>query len=76
MDNNHTAETTNQVRCSCFTRHTTIVSKVTDCTICFVNPESVIHLLKGVYLNYEISLPIINHTSYIAGGRLKMSPLT
>ena len=43
--------------------------------ICFVNPESVIHLLKGVYVNYVIALPIINHISYTARGRLKMSHL-
>ena len=48
---------------------------VTDCTICFVNPESVIHLLKGVYVNYVIALPIINHISHTARGRLKMSHL-
>ena len=29
-----------------------------------------------VCANYVIALPTINHTSYIAGGRLKMSPLT
>ena len=43
--------------------------------ICFVNPDSVIYQTKGVYVNYVISLPTTNHTSYIAGGRLKMSPL-
>ena len=37
--------------------------------------ESVIHLLKGVYVHFVIALPIINHTSYTAGGRLKMSHL-
>ena len=46
---------------------------VTDCTICFVNPESVIHLLKGVYVNYVKALPIINNISYTARGRLNMS---
>ena len=43
--------------------------------ICFVNPDSVIYQTKGVYVNYVIALPTTNHTSYIAGGRLKMSPL-
>ena len=41
----------------------------------FINPESVIHLLKDVYVNFVIAMLIINHTSYIAGGRLNMSPL-
>ena len=41
----------------------------------FCQSRKCIHLLKGVYINYVIALPITNHTSYTACGRLKMSPL-
>ena len=35
------------------------------CTICFDNPESVIHLLKGVYVNYVIYPSHADHKSHI-----------
>ena len=37
--------------------------------------QHVLSPLKGVHVNYVIALPTTNHTSYIAGVRLKMSNL-